>query len=133
MIKINTKTIEVKTGVLASNEQELTCSFRQPNNTDFINMSMGSSPIDIMYDCFMKFNYPVELEDEKGEVIECASLRDLALYSVSPEILKIITPCAEQMTKAINGINEEAQKVEKKSSSVGKSSKPARQKSKKAK
>lgn len=133
MIKINTKAIEVKTGVLANNEQELTCSFRQPNNTDFINMSMGMSPIDVMYDCFIRFNYPVELENEKAEVIECLHLKELAQFSMNSDILKIITPCAEQMTKVINGINEEAQKVEKKSSSVGRSSKPAKQKLNKAK
>lgn len=123
MIKVNTKNIEVKTGVLADNEQELICYFRQPNNTDFINLSLGSQVIDIMYDCFMRFNYAIELEDEKGEVIECKDLKQLANYSMNSEILKIITPCAEALTKSITEIGNEASKIEKKSSSAGKSSK----------
>jgi hypothetical protein len=114
MIKVNNKEIEIKTGVLADNKKELVCYFRNVNNSDFISLSLGESVMSLLHDCFLRFNYPVEVEDEKGKKKEYKNLKLLSENSISNDIFKIVTACFNEMASRIKQAQDEAFGIEKK-------------------
>lgn len=114
MIKVNNKEIEIKTGVLADNKKELICYFRNINNSDFINLSLGNSIMSLVNDCFLRFNYPIEVEDEKGEKKEYQNLKLLSENGMSNTIFKVVTACFNEMASRIKKAQDEAFGIEKK-------------------
>lgn len=124
MINLDNTLIEVNTGVLADDKKELIATFRPYSNADEMNLQLGKSLSDIIFDMFMKFNYTVEIA-ANGKVEKCTNLRQLASYPRCEAIADIIIACIEKLTVEITKSREIAETIEKKSKSAGKSSKLA--------
>lgn len=90
--------------------------FRSPNSSDVLRFMQGSISIDeAVFNCFLRFENKIELEDKNGKPIEYNTYSELVQNTVSVDIAIIHGNCRNLIAKKINEILAEAKKTEKKS------------------
>ena len=112
----NTDLIEVIPDIFKDEKEPPKFIFRHPNSSDLLKFVWGGYAIDeAVYNCFLRFENKIELEDTDGKPIEYNSFEEFVKSGLSSEIALIFNQCKEKISQELVKMLSEAKKTEKKS------------------
>ena len=89
--------------------------FRNPNSSDLLKFIWGGNAIDeAVFNCFIKFENKIILEDKNGKEIEYNTFEDFVKCGLSPQIAVIFNECKTRISNELIKMLNEAQATEKK-------------------
>lgn len=114
-VQKNTDKIEVIPEIFKDEKTPPKFIFRYPNSSDLLKFIWGGYAIDeAVYNCFIKFENKIELEDTDGKPIEYNTFEEFVKCGLSSEIALIFNQCKQKISDELVKMLDEAKKTEKK-------------------
>lgn len=103
----------VSTGIEDDKGSELKAYFRQMTNIDKLDISFGKSLTDVIFNMFLRFSSPIEVEVD-GKVKKIMNIKQLAALPANAVIEELLAKCVVDITKEIETQQDEAVELLKK-------------------
>lgn len=111
----NSQNIEIIPEIFKEEKQPPKFIFRYPNSSDLLKFIWGGNAIDeAVFNCFIKFENKIILEDKDGKTIDYNTFEDFVKCGLCPEIAVIFNECKTRISNELIKMLNEAQQTEKK-------------------